>query len=97
MRTLPLMRSFRYTSRAAWEGPAGVTAGAGHARLPPAPLATRRVVLAEVCFHLSLPLELTVRGFYHHELLRVTQESGAMWRWHSGVGAVALSDPWMGA
>lgn len=87
MRTLPLMRSSRYTSRAPWEGTAGVTAGTGHARLPPCPWPP-----GVSCWP-RLPLELIVCDFYHDELLQVTQESGAMWRWHSEMGAVALPEP----
>lgn len=49
-------------------------------------------VLAEVCFHLRLPLESITCDFYHVELLQVIQESGGMWRWHSGRGAVAPTD-----
>lgn len=83
VRTLPLRRTFWYTSRAPWEGAVGVTADMGHARLPPSPLATSRAMLAEVCFHLRLALELIACDFYHDELPQVTQESGGTWRWHS--------------
>lgn len=52
-----------------------MTAGTGHARLPPSPLAFRRVVLARLCSHLGRPLEWIACDFCPGELLQVAQES----------------------